>query len=140
MRPARPDDQGGVVDCAIQFPHLTVNPEKVEQLFDLSAACGGMFVAESRGQVIGFLCSLVLEHPFTGRPYLDVVAWWVLPDYRLTWAGPGLLRAMLRFSATQPLDMVKLAAPLSSQIGTHLRKLGFTPVETTYVKGTASWL
>lgn len=140
VRLATPDDAGGFVDCAIQFPHLKVKPECAEQLFSLGVASETVWVAVQRDLIIGFACGLLLLHPFTGEPYLDIVALWVLPDYRNTWAGAGLVRRILRFSRDHPQVMVKLAAPLSSQIGTHLCQLGFTPVETTLVRGLAGWL
>lgn len=138
-RPAVPDDLPGVVECALQFKVYRPTPECVLNLFTDACACGGMFVAVERDEVIGFLCALKLPHPFTGRDYVNVAAWWVPADHRGTGAGIALLREMLRWCSTETLDMVTISAPLSSALGKVLEHVGFRPVETVYMRGHA-WL
>lgn len=146
VRHATADDRAGVIVCARQFEHLETSDAHVGQLFDLALACDGMFVAIDDGLigrrsptttgVIGFCCALILPHPFAGFPYCDVVALFVQPSHRQTRAGFRLLRLLLRWCSTQPLDMVKMSAPLDSQLGMILHRAGFTAVETVYLKGS----
>lgn len=138
-RPAEPDDLVGVIACALQFLTYQPTPECVAELFAQSGEQGGMFVAEQGGTIIGFLCALKLPHPFTGRDYVNVVAWWVPEDRRASGAGLALLRQLLRWCSTQQLDMVTISAPTSSRLGTLLQAVGFAPVETVHMKGR-TWL
>ncbi len=136
-RVAVEDDYTGVVACAQSFRPYPPTKPCIEALFDDACACGGMFVAEHEGQIVGFLCALKLAHPFTGRDYVTVVAWWVPVEHRGTGAGLALVRCFLRWVSTQPLDMVTICAPQHSQLGTVLRKHGFAPVEVVWMKGVA---
>jgi len=134
VRSALASDRQGVIDAGIQYTdHYTPTPENVGALFDLALLCEGMFVAEHEGQVVGFLCAIALPHPMTGEFYADVVAWFVLPAWRGSWAAAGLFRKMLRWSSTEALDMVKIARPVNSQIGTVYERAGFAPVEVVYL-------
>lgn len=121
--------------CARQFELLTTDDDHVAHLFHLAVGCGGMFVAEDQGRIVGFLCSILGPHPFAGGLMLQVVALFVEPAYRGTWATGALLRKMLAFSAQQPLDFVTIAAPMGSRLGTLLRRLGFEELEVVMVKG-----
>lgn len=134
-RAAVEDDCTGVVACALTFTPYTPTQACVEALFDDAMACGGMFVAEHEHSIVGFLCAVKLAHPFTGRDYIAVVAWWVLPEWRATGAGLGLLRTFDRWCSTQPVDMVTICTPQGSQLGTVLQKHGFAPVEALWMKG-----
>jgi hypothetical protein len=136
-RAAVEDDCAGVVACALTFQPYTPDQLSVEALFDDAMACGGMFVAEHDERIVGFLCAVKLPHPFTGRDYITVVAWWVIPEWRATGAGLGLLRIFARWLSTQRVDMVTICAPLGSQLGSVLHKHGFVPVEVVWMKGVA---
>lgn len=138
-RAAVEEDCAGVVACAQSFQPYTPTKACVEALFDDASACGGMFVAEHAGVIVGFLCALKLAHPFTGRDYVTVVAWWVPVEWRGSGAGLALVRCFLRWVSTQPLDMVTICAPQGSQLGTLLHKHGFAPVEVVWMKGI-SWV
>jgi GNAT superfamily N-acetyltransferase len=138
VRVAQASDVEGVVVCARGYELEHTDDDHVAYLFYLAEHCGGMFVAEDQGQIVGFLCSIVMPHAFSGRLYLEVIALFVQPSHRNTWAAGALLRKMLDFAAALPLDMVKIAAPMSSRLGTVLHRAGFKEQETVMVKG-ARW-
>lgn len=137
-RPAEPADLAGVIACAAEFETYQPNAGCVADLFDMARECGGMFVAEHEGDIVGFLCALKQPHAFTARDYVNVVAWWVPPGRRGTGAGIALLRQWLRWVSTLTLDMVTISAPLSSQLSKVLRAFGFEPVEVVFMRGH-SW-
>jgi len=138
-RTARLEDIPGVVDVALQFNVYQPTEERVTELFLQAESCGGMFVAEHEGAIIGFLCAIRMPHPFTGRDYVNVVAWWVPAERRGLGAGIALLREMLRWISTQTLDMVTISAPLSSRLDKVLRAFDFRPVEVVHMRG-GKWL
>lgn len=134
VRRAVAADCEGVVACARFYELTTCDDDHVAHLFHLALACDGMFVAIDNDQVVGFCCTIILPHPFSGAAYLEVIAVFVQPSHRGTWAALGLLRKMLAWASQQPLDMVKIAAPLGSRLHGLLARLGFTDVETVFIK------
>lgn len=137
-RSAIPSDIGGVIAIASAFETYPPQPENVVALFDAASDCGGMFVAEHEGEIVGFLCAIHGPHAFTGRPAVNVAAWWVPGDRRGTGAGIALLREFLRWVSTLTLDMVTISAPLSSKLSVVLKAFGFQPVEVVHMLGH-SW-
>lgn len=138
-RAARADDCAGAVACALTFTRYEcVRPTAaaLHALFDDALACGGMFVAEEAEQIIGVLCALRQPHPFTGRDFINVLAWWVPREHRDTGAGLALLRVFLKWASTQRVDLVTLSTPLLSSVGHVLRSHHYVPVETVWMKGS----
>lgn len=131
------EDAPGIVRCAARFPHYRVVPRAIEPLVEASIEMQACFVAQNtRAEIVGFVVGLVLPHPFSGRPYLDVIALWLEPEYRRSSAGLGLLRKILRFSWTEPLELVKIAVA-DSRLRAFLHRQGFRDVETVLIKGDA---
>ena len=134
VRRATPDDCEGVVTCARAYELTTCDDDYVASLFHVALACDGMFVALDQAIVVGFCGALVLPHPFSGQPYLNVIAVFVHPTHRGTWAALGLLRAMLAWALLLPLNTVTISAPQGSGLSRILERLHFTPLETVFIK------
>lgn len=120
----------------MRFGVLRPDPPTLGELFDDALACGGLFVAEDDAQIIGLLCALKQPHPFTGRDFINVLAWWVPREHRGTGAALMLLRTFLRWCSTQSVELVTISTPIASNIGHVLRSHGYAPVETVWMKGT----
>lgn len=137
VRAAQASDVPGIVRCAQRFPHYRVEREHAEAMALASISTGSCFVASlPSGTIVGFIVALVLPHAFSGRPYLDVYAWWVLPEWRKSGCALRLARHILRFQWTEPLELVKIAVA-DARIGAWLQRQGFHAVETVFVKGDA---
>lgn len=136
VRKAVERDVPRLVEASLAFPHYIISAEAVEPIFGVSIEQGACFLAERDGAIVGFIVGVVGPNAFSGRTYLDVIAFWVVPEHRATGAALKLLRCMLRFQWTEPLELVKIALA-DERLGRYLQREGFHPVEVTYLKGSA---
>lgn len=118
--------------------HQTAPGADVRPLVDLVLKLGAVVVAESEGHLVGFIGWMVATHPIGGFHYADEQAWYVLPAYRSQGVGLELLKNLTDWARTAGLFMVKLSAPAGTKIGAVYEGLGFTALETAYVKTFSS--
>jgi len=102
---------------------------------------GTIFVADianpdrpSGRELVGMLGIIVALHPVTGRPYADELAWWVNPAHRRGRVGPALLGRGEQWARQMGASMLKMVAPVDTDVGRYYRKHGYDAVETAYVK------
>lgn len=118
-------------------------PGRLEHFVRRVLEVGVIFVLERKVevddpvQIVGLLAVVpVDEHPLTGEPYVDEVAWWVDPAHRGR-AGVVLLHHLEGWARQVGLDMVKMVAP-EGMTGTAVRTLlehrGYVPVETAFMR------
>jgi GNAT superfamily N-acetyltransferase len=103
-------------------------------LFDIGPQ-STILLAEDDAGVIGMLAIVALPAPLSGQLYADEMVWWVDPRRR-GWirVGPALLRSAEDWARARGCYMIKMVAPSGSTIGTFYGRVGFTPLETAYVK------
>lgn len=158
IRAATVEDAPRVVAMAMRFLQETsygalfpdVEPMRLAPLYQLLLDRGVILVAEQPQTVIyefsddacivqpptlaGFIALVAMQHPLTGLPYGDEIAWWVEPEFRHTRVGYKLLGAAERWATTNRLSCLKMVAPAGSKLGTFYERRGYTVVETAYQK------
>lgn len=108
---------------------------KVPELVALTLARGCVFMAEDgTGRVVGFIAGCVLEQLWSGLPILEELVWWVDLEARSGSHGPRLLRSLEDWARQKGVSMVKMVAPSGSSVGAYYAQLGYTAVETAYLK------
>jgi GNAT superfamily N-acetyltransferase len=133
VRRATADDCDGVIACARAYDLHVCDDDHVAYLFHLAHANDGMFVALDADRVVGFLCAIVMPHPFSGEINVNVVAIFVHPTHRGSTAAFRLLRLLWRWVLRIPVDTVTLSGPKGSGLSRILERLAFVCVETVYV-------
>lgn len=150
------DDIDRIVEMSERFLALTlfgkligglVSPRKLGEMVATCLNRGAIFVVEAdvstfvdgdvftEQQVVGMLALFVAEHPFTGQPFGDEVAWWVEPEHRKGRAGFLLYRECLSWARANGVASLKFVAPADSpDVGAFYVRQGFTPAETVYLK------
>lgn len=144
IRSATVEDASRVVAMALRFlretaygamfPEAVAEPMRLAPLYQLVLDRGVILLAEVDGQLAGFLALVAMQHPLTGLPYGDEIAWWVEPECRHTRIGYKLLGAAEEWATTNRLSCLKMVAPAGSRLGTFYERRGYTVVETAYQK------
>lgn len=112
-----------------------VVPAALEAVVDSVFAQGVAVVAEVDGQLVGMLGALALEHPFSREVEMHELAWWVEPRYRSGACGPQMLGYLEHWTTTKGISVLKMVAPNDNPVvGRFLKRLGYRPVETAFVK------
>lgn len=113
---------------------LTFKPRRLEELTLRVLEIGCILVAEEDGAVVGFVAGCALEDSVSGIPMLDEMGWWVEPGYRHKSVGPRLLQQFENWAKQKNLRLVKMVAPAGSNVGAFYKRLGYTEVETAWIK------
>lgn len=128
---------------------LTVSPAMLDSLVDTVLELGVVLVAErlhfpyigpnlepapARRELVGMIALVELENPITGEPFADELVWWVEPEHRHGTIGPRLLVAGEAWAREKLLPVVKMVAPAGSQVGAFYQRMGYTAVETAFIK------
>ncbi len=131
------------------------DPQRVEALVDQVLELGVVFVCErvtlmspgqmlagtanhpsigERSRLVGML-GLVgpLPHLLMGT-YAEEVGWWVEPEHRNGTIGPRLMHHMECWCRQNRVYMVKMLAPVDTDVGAFYEKCGYRAVETAWVK------
>lgn len=94
-----------------------------------------MLVAQDRdGAIVGGIGLLASSHPCTGQLYADELVWWVEPAHRGTSIGPHLLKAGEDWARQQGATLIKMIAPIASDIGRYYERQGYHAIETAFYK------
>lgn len=139
-----------VVEMSMRFLATTrfgtlvkTTPAQLETLALKVAKLGVVLVAEAdeladgfetTREAIGFVALAKLQHPISGKPYADEIAWWVEPEHRQAGVGRLLLERAEAWARENGCSMVKMVAPAGSTIGTFYENCGYVVVETAYQK------
>lgn len=156
VRLATVDDIDRIVEMSQRFMGLTafgrliggaVSPQKLGEMIGVCLTRGAIFVAVkdittfvdgelyTEATAIGMLALFVAEHPFTGEPFGDEVAWWVEPEHRTGSAGFRLFEACQTWARDHGVTSLKFVAPADSpEVGAFYVRHGFTPAENVYLK------
>ena len=142
IRKARPEDAARICELVGHFltqtTYRAVLPHKPANVAALVAQVldsGCILVAEADGVIVGFLAGLPLEEPVAGLRMFDELAWWVEPTHRGgSLVGPKLLRTAERWAKQKNLQLCKMVAPAGTNVGAFYRRMGYTEVETSWIK------
>lgn len=73
-------------------------PEQSRKCAELVMSMGKILLVEEDGKVVGLLGLLFANHHFSGQPYATELMWYLLPEYRASFAAIALMRAGERVS------------------------------------------
>ena len=111
-----------------------VDPAAIDRYVPAVQRDGGVFVAEHEGQAVGVSGFWALEHPFSGEPYLEEMAWYLQPAYRRSRANRDLFESVLTLARELGISLIKTTAPAGlPSVGRFYERRGFVPLATEYV-------
>lgn len=140
IRPATPGDRGAVLLMVRHFLDHSLYGALFESdvdaggLFDTVLAAGLVLVADNGDHLVGMLAIVALLHPLGGKLYAEEVCWWVEPEHRSGFIGPKMLRSAEDWARRKGCSVVKMVAPHGSTVGDFYGRIGYTPIETAYIK------
>jgi GNAT superfamily N-acetyltransferase len=146
IRRATEADGPALVRMALRFQetpdyaaHLRATPATFARLIwallhDDGAA---VWVAQSAGVVQGLFAATVYPHPMSGEVMGQEFAWWLEPDARGGQTARQLLETAEAWARERGAVRFQMAAPAGSRVGTWYRRLGYTAVETHYMRELA---
>jgi GNAT superfamily N-acetyltransferase len=114
--------------------------DAVDRILGLVGTYGTVLLADeptlSMGvaRTVGMLALVVVPHPFTGDPYVEELALWVEPEARRRGVARTLLGAIVEWARQNGLRMVKMTAPVGTDLEPLYREFGFAPLETAHVR------
>jgi GNAT superfamily N-acetyltransferase len=144
VRECLPADIPRVIEMGTRFlatkpfgPAAPSDPARLEAAVDVCLRTGTILLSEQQlfveTRITGMFCLYAMEHPFTGEPMAEELAWWVEPEHRNGTAGVRLLRSAIEWATTSGVACLRMNAPNGTRVGTILERHGFRPVETAYV-------
>lgn len=110
------------------------DPARLGLLVGMCLELGVIFVAEGEAGAVGMIALVALTDPFGGVTYADEIAWWVDPAHRESVIGPRLLARAQNWTRTRGLAFLKMVAPANTEVGRFYERIGFTAIETSYIK------
>ena len=143
IRHATPVDIPRILEMAERFINnsaysnvLTFRVEALERLADVVVGqLGAVLIATvPAGGSVAMFVVVALEDPLTGDRYAEEVAWWVEPEHRGGLIGPRLLAAAETWARENKCPVLRMRAPVGSDVGAFYLRRGYTEVETIYVK------
>lgn len=143
IRQALDTDRERILEMARRFMDSTFYgslmralPTHLEALFLIALHQGVIYVWEQEpGEVLAFIALVgPIEHPMSGELYGEEIAWWVEPELRGADIGRALLAEAETWASAAGICVLKMIAPTGSGIGRFYDNLGYTAVETTYMK------
>lgn len=145
IRKGQAADVGAIVEMVGHFINQTqyaqflrFMPAAVTELAERVLELGVVFVAEEDGRPVGMICGFAMVDPVSRQKMLDELVWWVEPTSRGSrTVGPRLLRAFENYARQKGIVLCKMIAPVGSGVGTFYERLGYSPVETSYIKRLA---
>jgi len=129
IREATHEDVPALMEIGLPYipklpgPPKKPDPDALEHFFRqfIDWPNGGLFVAESEGQIGGFICGIVMPHPFTGQTCAMKCAW-LCP---VKGTGGILLRRFMRWAKAQGADRIAVSrSHVDYQLGNGLRQFG----------------
>lgn len=115
----------------VLFP---IDPGQLGQLGAWMLAEQCVLFAQVHGEDVGVVAGIASEHVWSGITVLEEAMWYVDPAHRGGRVGPRLLRAFEAWALEKRCAMVKMVAPQASTVGAHLERLGYSGLETAFVK------
>lgn len=141
IRPATIADRDRLVEMAKAFlaqtrygAILRTNHDALVALVGQVLELGAILVADVDGRLEGMLALVALINPISAEPYADELVWWVEPEARHQSIGPRLLKAGEAWARRRGLPLIKMVAPVGSSVSQHYHRLGYSPIETSWVK------
>lgn len=120
---------------------LQFNPDALADfvLFLLEHDKGVVFVAEQEVAIgkwtaVGMIAAIAGPHPITGDGTVEELAWWVNEEVRGGRLGYKLLGHLEDWARQKGHLMLKMVAPVDSAVGRIYERLGYTPLETVFLK------
>lgn len=138
IRRATPDDTGRLIEMGQRFVAETeyagmivARPERLAATISgvLANPDGVILVSDAEGVVSGMIAMLAYEHPYSGERMAFEVVWWVDPEAR--GCGVRLLKAAEQWARDHGAVAMQMVAP-NEQVGALYRRLGYSPVETSF--------
>jgi GNAT superfamily N-acetyltransferase len=113
---------------------LTFNAEVLASLIDYTLEHGIIYLGEVGGLPVGFIAGLVGPNAISGERMAEEFAWWVNEEHRGGRLAYYLLRSFEEWAGQNGSVCLKMVAPAGSAVGVFYERLGFTPLETAYIK------
>jgi GNAT superfamily N-acetyltransferase len=141
VRRATQQDAGAILELSRRFlagsPYghlLAFNPDALESLIAFTLERGAVFLAEVDGAPVGFLAGMVVHNPISGELMAEEFAWWVNPEQRGGRLAYYILRSFEEWAGQMGSVCLKMVAPAGSDVGRFYARLGYTPLETAFIK------
>lgn len=143
VREATKDD---LLDCLLlfkQFHRESAQPfnfdvARTSQIFEDSLSEDSpvkFFVADSKGEIVGFVCCIVYQHLFSTDKTANELAWFVAKEHR---GGSAAIRLMKTYEAWAMAQGVRCITMSHIEYLADLtklyKKLGYSKIESTFQK------
>jgi len=92
---------------------------------------GLVLVAERDGEVVGMIGTIATLHPYSGRPVMAELFWWVEPDRR--GCGARLLRMAEDWARRHGVGHSVMVSP-SPEVSAFYRRVGYELLEEQFIK------
>lgn len=94
-----------------------------------------VFVAETDGEIVGYICCQVMEPLFSSEKVASEIAWFVNKDYRKTSAGFRLMSAYEEWAEGRGAKYIGMAyLEEIADLSKVYKKKGYVKAETHYMK------
>lgn len=113
---------------------IPINEEAIADLVVAILEHGAGFVADVDGRAVGMIGLVAGPHLISRELYAEEICWWMEPAHRHGTAGPRLLRAAEEWARQNGCQCLKMVAPTTSSVGAFYKRIGFTELETAYLK------
>lgn len=144
IRRARVEDTAAIVGLCVHFTAATpygalfaATPAGIASLAAYIFALepeAAIFLAVEDGTPVGLIVLVAARLTGTEDAYADEIVWWVEPGHRARRAGPALLAAAEAWARGRGLRLIKMVAPIPSDVGRFYERRGYLPIETAYAK------
>lgn len=130
------------IESTLYVDLLQFNPDALGALTLQALETGVIFLGEvdtgslagEDWQPVGMIAGVVEVNPISGDRMVSELVWWVNPEHAKTSLGPKLLRSMEEWTRHNACLCLKMVAPAGSTVGRFYERLGYSPIETAYVK------
>ena len=115
--------------------YLPDAPEVTEKTASdiIKRADAKVLVSEEDAKLTGVMAFVVFPHYYSDEITTEELIWYVEPEFRKSMTAICLLRAAERIAREMGAKWSQFTAPTDA-VGTAYKALGYTPVETTYLK------
>lgn len=152
IRAAQASDTPRLIEMAGRFlassrygELMPSTPAMLEALIEVVKEVGTILVVDLGGgparygtteppNLIGMIALAAVPHPMNGELYAEEIAWWIEPEERGGTIGPQLHGAGEAWARDRKLTMIRMLSPAGSDLGVYYRRLGYTEVETAWIK------
>ena len=137
--------EGDLLDCPMLFKQFhkesklpySWDAKKTQEVFlaTLPMEDVNVFVAETDGEIVGYICCQVMEPLFSSEKVASEIAWFVHKDYRKTSAGFRLMSTYEEWAEGRGAKYIGMAyLEEIADLSKVYKKKGYVKAETHYMK------